>query len=102
MYCTLSAINKVENGKHILIAAHVHITGHSHGYEDISRPIAPQSLISKEPVIKEDDCRLEYSCESLSGVYIGKQSIFGARAVVTRNDSLQYSRRKSRLYNKTI
>lgn len=84
-YCTLSAINKVEIGKNVLFAAHVHITDHSHGYEDISRPIAPQTLITKGPVVIEDDCWLGYSCEILSGVRIGKHSIVGARAVVTKD-----------------
>lgn len=84
-YCTLSAINKVEIGKYVLFAAHVHITDHSHGYEDISRPITPQTLITKGPVIIEDDCWLGYSCEILSGVHIGKHCVVAARAVVTKD-----------------
>lgn len=83
--CTLSAINKVEIGKHVLFAAHVHITDHSHGYEDISRPIAPQTLITKGPVVIEDDCWLGFGCEILSGVHIGKHCVVGARAVVTKD-----------------
>ena len=83
--CSIAAINKVQIGKHVLFAGHVHISDHSHGYEDISRPISPQTLISKGPVIIEDDCWLGFSCEILSGVHIGQHSIVAARAVVTKD-----------------
>lgn len=83
--CSIAAIDRVEIGKNVLFAGHVHITDHSHGYEDITRPIAPQKLISKGPVIIEDDCWLGFSCEILSGVHIGKHSIVAARAVVTKD-----------------
>ena len=83
--CSIAAINKVEIGNHVLFAGQVHITDHSHGYEDVSRPIGPQPLISKGPVIIEDDCWLGFSCEILSGVHIGKHSIVAARAVVTKD-----------------
>lgn len=84
-YCSIAAIDCVEIGKNVLFAGHVHITDHSHGYEDITTPIAPQKLISKGPVIIEDDCWLGFSCEILSGVHIGKHSIVAARAVVTKD-----------------
>lgn len=83
--CSIAAINKVQIGKHVLFAGHVHISDHSHGYEDISRPIGPQPLISKGPVIIEDDCWLGFSSEILSGVHIGQHSIVAARAVVTKD-----------------
>ncbi len=83
--CSLAAINKVEIGKHVLFAGHVHITDHSHGYEDINRPVSPQPLISKGPVIIEDDCWLGFSCEILSGVHIGKHCVVAARSVVTKD-----------------
>lgn len=83
--CSIAAIDKVEIGKHVLFAGHVHITDHSHGYEDINMPIAPQPLISKGPVIIEDDCWLGFSCEILSGVHIGKHCVVAARSVVTKD-----------------
>lgn len=88
--CSIAAVDKVEIGKHVLFAGHVHITDHSHGYEDINVPITPQPLISKGPVIIEDDCWLGFSCEILSGVHIGKHCIVAARAVVTK-DAPPYS-----------
>lgn len=83
--CSIAAIDKVEIGKHVLFAGHVHITDHSHGYEDIESPIAPQPLTSKGPVIIEDDCWLGFSCEILSGVHIGKHCVVAARSVVTKD-----------------
>lgn len=83
--CSIAAINKVQIGKNVLFAGHVHITDHSHGYENINEPISKQPLISKGPIIIEDDCWLGFSCEILSGVHIGKHSIVAARAVVTKD-----------------
>lgn len=83
--CSIAAINRVEIGKHVLFAGFVHITDHSHGFEDISKPVAPQPLTSKGPVIIEDDCWLGFGCEILSGVHIGKHCVVGARAVVTHD-----------------
>ena len=84
-HCSLAAINKIKIGKNVLFAGYVHITDHSHGYEDIDRHIALQPLTSKGPIIIEDDCWLGFSCEILSGVHIGKHSIIAARAVVTKD-----------------
>lgn len=84
-HCSIAAIDRVEIGKHVLFAGYVHITDHSHGYEDITMPISPQPLISKGPVVIEDDCWLGFSSEILSGVHIGKHSIVAARAVVTKD-----------------
>lgn len=82
---SFAALKGIIIGNNVLFAGHVHITDHSHGYEDITMPIAPQKLISKGPVIIEDDCWLGFSCEILSGVHIGKHSIVAARAVVTKD-----------------
>lgn len=84
-HSSIAAINKVEIGNDVLFAGYVHITDHSHGYEDINKPIASQRLISKGPVIIEEQCWLGFSCEILSGVHIGKHSIVAARAVVTKD-----------------
>lgn len=84
-HCSIAAIHKVQIGKNVLFAGYVHITDHSHGYEDISKPISPQRLISKGPVIIDDNCWLGYNCEILSGVHIGEHSVIAARAVVTKD-----------------
>lgn len=82
---SFAAIDEIKIGNHVLFAGYVHISDHSHGYEDIMKPIAPQKLISKGPVVIEDDCWLGFGCEILSGVHIGKHSVVAARAVVTKD-----------------
>lgn len=82
---SFAAIDRIEIGNDVLFAGYVHITDHSHGYGDIKTPIAKQPLISKGPVIIEDQCWLGFGCEVLSGVHIGKHSIVAARAVVTKD-----------------
>ena len=82
---SFAAIDRIEIGNDVLFAGYVHITDHSHGYEDINIPMHKQPLISKGPVIIEDQCWLGFGCEILSGVHIGKHSIVAARAVVTKD-----------------
>lgn len=84
-HCSIAAIGDLKIGKNVLFAGYVHITDHSHGYEDITRPITPQPLITKGSVVIEDDCWLGFNCEILSGVHIGKHSIVAARSVVTKD-----------------
>lgn len=83
--CSIAAVDSVVIGKDVLFAGHVHITDHSHGYELIDVPISKQQLISKGPIVVEDQCWLGFSCEILSGVHIGKHSIVAARSVVTKD-----------------
>ena len=82
---SFACIDRIEIGKNVLFAGFVHITDHSHGYENIDEPIKEQRLISKGPVLIEDDCWLGFQSEILSGVHIGKHSIVAARAVVTKD-----------------
>ncbi len=82
---SFAAIDEIRIGNNVLFAGYVHITDHSHGYEEIDIPVSKQPLISKGPVIIEDQCWLGFGCEILSGVHIGKHSIVAARAVVTKD-----------------
>lgn len=82
---SLAAINGIRIGRDVLFAGQVHITDHSHGYQDFDTPIVRQQLISKGPVMIEDQCWLGFACEILSGVHNGMHSIVAARAVVTKD-----------------
>lgn len=82
---SFAAIKGIVIGKDVLFAGFVHITDHSHGYENVNIPISDQTLISKGEVVIEDQCWLGFGCEILSGVRIGKHSIVAARAVVTKD-----------------
>ena len=82
---SFACINSIEIGNDVLFAGYVHLTDHSHGYEDKDKPITGQPLISKGGIVIEDQCWLGFGCEILSGVHIGKHSIVAARAVVTKD-----------------
>lgn len=82
---SFACINSIEIGDDVLFAGYVHITDHSHGYEDINIPIYKQKLISKGGIKIEEQCWLGFGCEILSGVTIGKHSIIAAQAVVTKD-----------------
>ncbi len=84
-HCSIAAIHGVSIGKEVLFAGYVHITDHSHGYEIPDVQISQQQLISKGPVVIEDQCWLGFNCEILSGVHIGRHSVVAARAVVTKD-----------------
>lgn len=82
---SFACINSIEIGNDVLFAGYVHVTDHSHGYEDINKPINGQPLISKGGIVIEDQCWLGFGCEILSGVHIGRHSVVAARAVVTKD-----------------
>lgn len=82
---SFAAIHGITIGKNVLFAGYVHVTDHSHGYDDINLPISKQPLISKGQIVIDDECWLGFSCEILSGVHIGRHSIVAARAVVTKD-----------------
>lgn len=83
-YNAISSANKISIGKFVLLGPHVHINDHSHGYEDITKPIMHQPIFSKGEIIIEDESWLGFGCHILSGVTIGKHSVVGANSVVTK------------------
>lgn len=69
----------------VLMAAFVHITDHSHGYEDVSLPICKQPIIHKGPIVIKKGSWLAFGCHILSGVTIGEHSVVAANSVVTKD-----------------
>ena len=69
----------------VLLAAFVHITDHSHGFEDITQPIMYQDIIHKGPIVIGKGSWLAFGCHVLSGVKIGEHCVVAANAVVTRD-----------------
>ena len=64
------------------------ITDNAHGLfteEDLSVPPRRRALVSKGPVIIEDNVWIGDKASVLPGVRIGKGSIIGANAVVTKD-----------------
>jgi len=86
--CHIGCINKVIIGNNVLIASGVYINDHFHGlpdYSDIDIPPLSRKLFSKGPIIIHDNVWIGERAVILPGVIIGRNSIIGANAVVTKN-----------------
>lgn len=87
-YCHITAINQIKIGNNVLIGKNVTITDNSHGKTDHSiLEIAPglRPLISKGPVVIEDNVWIGDKATILPGVKICKNAIIGANSVVTKD-----------------
>jgi acetyltransferase-like isoleucine patch superfamily enzyme len=74
----------IKIGKGCLIAAHAGIFATNHVYADLTQEIRTQGFTYKGIVI-EDDCWLGTGVKVLDGVTIGRGSVIGAGAVVTKD-----------------
>ncbi len=91
--CHIACINKVIIGDNVLIASKVFISDHSHGdtnSTNMSTPPSLRHLISRGPVIIEDNVWIGEGVSILPGVRIGKGVIVGTNSVVTK-DIPEYS-----------
>lgn len=86
--CHIGCINKVVIGNNVLLASRVYISDHSHGKlngEELSIAPAHRELFSKGAVIVEDNVWIGEGVCVMPGVTIGRNSIIGANAVVTKD-----------------
>ena len=86
--CHIGCINNVTIGDHVLLASRVYISDHSHGEitkDSVETPPSLRPLISKGPVIIEDNVWIGEGVCILPNVRIGKNSIIGANSVVTKD-----------------
>ena len=84
----ITAINRIELGKNVLTGKYVLITDNSHGTAELSQlSIAPNQrpMVSKGPVVIEDNVWIGEKASILSGVHIGRGAIIGTGAVVTKD-----------------
>jgi len=84
----IGCVNKIVIGNNILIASKVFITDHYHGnidYEALKTPPSLRKVISKGPVIIEDNVWIGEGVAIMPNVRIGKNAIIGANAVVTKD-----------------
>ncbi|MHB9071228.1 MAG: acyltransferase [Sedimentisphaerales bacterium] len=72
-------------GKGVLIADNVYISDLFHGFENIDLPILTTPLVSPGPVVIEDQVWLGERVCIMPNVRIGKHSVIGANAVVTKD-----------------
>lgn len=87
-YSHVTAINEIRIGNNVRMGKNILITDNAHGssnYRLLSTPPNHRPLISKGPVIIEDNVWIgEKSC-IMPGVHIGTGAIIGASAVVTKD-----------------
>lgn len=86
--CHIGCVNEVRIGSRVLIASRVYISDHAHGdtsAENMGMPPNSRPIISKGPVVIEDEVWLGEGVVVMPGVRIGRSSIIGANAVVTHD-----------------
>jgi acetyltransferase-like isoleucine patch superfamily enzyme len=81
----VGACECVEIGENVLIAGRVYISDHNHEFRSIDKPILEQDIELGGKVVIEDNAWLGEGCVVLPGVTIGKGSVIGSNAVVTKN-----------------
>lgn len=74
----------IQIGSRVGIAARCAILSFDHGTSS-TQHYADQGLVTKGPIIIEDDVWLGYAVTVLSGVHIGKGAVIGAGSVVTKD-----------------
>lgn len=83
-YVCISGPGNIKIGKNCLLAAQVGIFASNHIFDDVNLPINQQGATYKGITI-EDDCWLGAGVKVLDGVTIGRGSVIGAGAVVTKD-----------------
>lgn len=87
--CTISGAHKIEIGEKTLFGPSVFITDHSHEFENPSVPIMDQGITEGGTIIIESGCWFGHNCAVVTHrgreVRIGRDTIIGANAVVTKS-----------------
>lgn len=83
-FCVLYGLGGLRIGNNVRIATHSVFVPANHTFADIETPIHLQPE-SKQGIIIEDDVWIGSGCRILDGVRIGRGSVIGAGAVVTRS-----------------
>ena len=71
-------------GSNVLVAAGARLITRKHGFADMDLPMAEQGY-DNAPIVVEDDVWIGFGVVVLPGVTIGRGSIVGASAVVTKD-----------------
>lgn len=88
-YSHITSINKIVIGNNVLTGRYVYISDNSHGstdsLEQLDIPPIQRPLVSKGPVVIEDNVWIGDRVCILSGVRIGRGAIIAANSVVTKD-----------------
>lgn len=76
---------KISIGNYVMIAPNVAFHSSTHIYGDTSKPMVTYGLTESEKIIVEDDVWIARNVVILPGVRIGRGSIIGANAVVSKD-----------------
>ncbi len=83
-FCHIYATSIIEIGKKVLMADKVYISDNAHGYKNINLPVIDQPVEQLNPVVIGDGAWLgENVC--VIGASVGKNSVIGANAIVTKD-----------------
>ncbi len=74
----------VKIGNYVLVGYNVNIVSENHQYLDLNLPIMKQGFFGG-PIVIEDDVWIGANVVILPNITIGKGSVIGANAVVTKN-----------------
>jgi len=83
-YFCAAGPGNISIGKNCMIASHSSAYANNHIFSDPHIPIGAQG-VTCEGIVIEDDCWLGTGVRVLDGVTIGRGSVIGAGAVVTKN-----------------
>ncbi len=83
-YTCIAGPGDITIGENCMIAAHCGIFANNHDFSDPTQLIREQG-VSRKGICIESDCWLGHKVTVLDGVRIGKGSVIGAGAVVSRN-----------------
>lgn len=86
--CHIGCINHVFIGNNVLMASKIFITDHYHGNisaDALDTPPSFRQLVSKGPIIIEDNVWIGEGVAIMPGVTVGRNSIIGANSVVTKS-----------------
>jgi acetyltransferase-like isoleucine patch superfamily enzyme len=83
-YFHCGAFQSIKIGSNVLIAGRVYITDHDHIYDSPDAPPLHSSW-KIAPVVIEDEVWIGEGAAILKGVTVGRRSVIGANAVVTKD-----------------
>ena len=84
-YTVISSVSGIHIGESVLIAAHCYIGGAQYQSGNLDVPMMQQGIAVQDPVFIGDDVWLGAGSIVLNGVRVGKGTIVGAGAVVTKD-----------------
>ena len=87
-YAHITAANGITIGNHVLLGKHITISDNNHGDNSLAQTDTPPTLrplVSKGPIVIEDNVWIGSKATILAGVIVGRGAVVAANSVVTSN-----------------